>query len=223
MPDENAQLVLIGAGGFAREVLELIEDINLHGPQRPRLDVLGLLDDGDPDLGLLEPFGAPLLGPVSQLQSLPADIGYVIAVGDPATRKQLALELADRTAVTLVHPTALVGRQVHLGAGTIVCGNASVTTNVRTGSHVHVNINCTVGHDVVIGDYATLSPQTAISGGVVVGEGAFFGTGCAVNPRLTVGPWSVIGSLAAVVKDVERASTVAGVPARPLASRQVRP
>jgi len=213
------RLVIIGAGGFGREVLDVIEAINFDyastGTQP--FEVLGFLDDGEPDLMLLAAYGVAHLGPVAHLEQMPADVGYVIGIGSPEARAKIdgyCLSLS-RPSPVLVHPSATMGRKVELGPGTVICSHVSLTNHITLGRHVHVNINCTVGHDAALNDYVTLSPLVAISGNVTAHEGAFFGTGCDVNPGLTVGEYAVVGTGAAVVRDVAAGTTAVGVPARP--------
>ncbi len=93
----------------------------------------------------------------------------------------------------LVHPTAVLAREVFLGPGTMVAAHATFMNHVVTGRHVHVSVGCSIGHDVRLDDYVEVSPTTALSGYVTAGRAAFFGTGAKVNPGLTVGRglWSV--------------------------------
>jgi sugar O-acyltransferase (sialic acid O-acetyltransferase NeuD family) len=211
------RLVIIGAGGFGREVLDVIEAINLDSPsnETPPFEVIGFLADSTPENHLLEPYGVKHIGPISHLAELPEDVRYVIGIGDPAFRRKVDEQFQARSCPVLVHPSVTQGREVQLGPGTIVCSHVSLTNHIKMGRHVHVNINSTVGHDVTLGDYVTMSPLVAISGNVTAEAGAFFGTGCNVNPRLTVGEGAVVGTGAAVVRNVEAWTTVVGVPAKP--------
>lgn len=212
------RLVIIGAGGFGREVLDVVEAINFDYSTtgETAFEVLGFLDDGDPDTDLLKSYGVEHIGTVDHLAELPEDVGYVIAVGDPGVRRQIDERIEGRTSPVLVHPRAVLGqRDIELGPGTIVCANSCLTTNIRTGRHVHVNLSCTIGHDCRLGDYVTLSPLVAVSGGVTIKDSAFVGTGVSVNPGVTIGRGSVIGTNAAVIRDVRDGWTMLGVPARP--------
>jgi len=212
------RVVIIGAGGFGREVLDVIEAINLDQAAlgAARYDVLGFLADPAPDLGLLSAYGVPYLGSVTDLEGLPEDVGYVIAIGSPDVRRKIDEygQSLGRSSPVLVHPSATMGRQVELGPGTVICSHASLTNHITLGRHVHVNLNCTVGHDATLSDYVTLSPLVAISGNVSAEPGAFFGTGCKVNPGLSVGAMAVVGTGAAVIRDVAAGTTVVGVPAK---------
>ncbi len=211
------QLVVIGAGGFGREVVDVVEAINLErSTVGTAYEVLGFFDDGDADLALLEPYGLPHLGPVASVHDLPRDVAYVIGIGNPQVRARLDDQFMDeRPSVTLVHPDATVTRLAELGPGTVVCAGARITNHVTLGRHVHVNLNATIGHDARVSDYVTLSPLVALSGNVRAEARAFFGTGALVNPGLRVGEDAVVGTGAAVVREVESKTTVVGVPAKP--------
>ncbi|MEI4270683.1 acetyltransferase [Klenkia sp. LSe6-5] len=212
----TTRLVVIGAGGFGRETHDVVEAINDAGGSE-RFDVVGFVADGGGDVALVEERGVPFLGPVAALEGLADDIGYVIAIGDGGARRVID-SWADglgRRAVTLVHPSAVLGRhRVELGPGTVVCGGAHITTNVRAGRSTHVNLGATVGHDATLGDYATLSPNVSVSGNVTVGDEVALGTGCSIIPGVTIGARSVVGAGAAVISDIPTDSVAVGVPAR---------
>lgn len=210
------RLVVVGAGGHAREVLDLIDAINAD---RPQYDVVGLLADWEPDPAPLAVWELDWLGSIRRLEELDPDVAFVIGIGDSRARRDIDARISGRDSPVLVHPNATVGRAVALGPGSVVCSHVSITTNIRCGRHVHVNRGATIGHDTVLGDHATLSPGVSISGNVTVGDSAFLGTGAVVNPGLTVGAGATVGSGAVVIRDVDPGLTVVGVPARPLAGR----
>ena len=213
-------LVIIGAGGFGREVLELIRDIN---NATPAFEFLGFLDDGQTSSELLERVGARTLGPSSRLAEI--DASFVIAIGAAEPRRQIdALARSHgREAVAVIHPWATIGRDVEIGEGAVVAAGARLTTHVFVGRHAHVNINCTVGHDAIIEDFATLAGGVHLGGGCVIEEGASLGLGSVVLPNVRVGRGAVVGAGAVVVRDVAPGATVLGAVARPtLAARRVQ-
>lgn len=211
------RLVIIGAGGFGREVLDVIDAINFEWSTtgETKYDVLGFLDDGIPDSRLLAPYGVHHLGPVAMLDDMPIDVGYVIGIGSPQVRRKLDEQHAGRECPVLVHPSATMGRAVELGPGSVVCAGVRLTNNIRVGRHVHLNLNSTVGHDARLGDYVTVSPLVAISGYVTLEDEVMVGTGVTLNPGLSVGAGAVIGSGAAALRDVGPGVTAVGVPAKP--------
>lgn len=215
------RLVIIGAGGFGREVFDVVEAINFEYETKSavRFEVLGFLDDGKPDEARLSAYGVRNLGPVSHLEELPPDVGYVIAIGSSSVRRKIDVycQTLGRTSPVLVHPSATMGRKVELGPGTVVCSHVSMTNHIAVGRHVHLNLNSTVGHDVALGDYVTVFPGAAISGAVSLETEVMIGTGAAVIQGVTIGRGSVIGAAAGVIRDIPAGTTAVGVPAKPRA------
>lgn len=207
-------IVVIGAGGFGREVVDVVDAINAGSPDE-QFEVIGFLDDGDPDLAPLAHF-PDVIGAVIDLETLPENVGYVIGIGSPRVRRKIDLwaHSLGRTSPILVHPSAQVGRSVSIGPGVVVCANVSITNNIRIGRHVHVNLSCTIGHDAVLDDYVTLSPLVAVSGYVRIAEAVMVGTGATLNPQINVGAEAVLGSGAVALKDVPAGATAVGVPAK---------
>lgn len=215
-PSPLLPLVIVGAGGHGREVLDIVEAAN---QQRPMYDFLGFFDD-DPDGGdVLARRGITVLGPISQLAL--TDAMYVIGIGSPGTRRRVdaLATAAGRVAATLVHPKASIGSDVHLGPGAILAAGSSITTNVRVGRHVHLNVCATVAHDCRLGDYVSLSPGAHISGDVTLGDQVVLGTGAVVVQGCNIGAAVIVGAGAAVIADVGPAATVVGVPARAIEER----
>lgn len=208
-------IVIIGAGGFGREILDVLDAASPRWPGAASAKgFAGFLDDGQPDLARLGAIGAPFLGPSDLLAT--TDHRYLIGVGDSHVREALddRARAWGRQAAVAVHESATIGRGVTLGDGTVVCPHASITTNVVLGRHVHVNLQTTIGHDCRIGDHTTISPGVNISGEVVVGRRVLFGTNAAILPGITIGDDARVGAGAVVTRDVAPGTTVTGIPAR---------
>lgn len=210
-------IVVIGAGGFGREVLDVIEAINCT------LDVqtwnlLGVVDDSPAPINLtrLSARNVAYLGTVEDLIGKEARPQYVLGIGSPALRMAIVedLDAAGFRAATLIDPEASVGSRCVVGEGTVVLPGARVTTNVQIGRHVHLNPNVTIGHDTVLRDFVSVNPAASVSGDCVVETGALIGVGAVVLNQLTVGAGAIVGGAACVVKDVQAKAVVRGVPAR---------
>lgn len=213
-------IVIVGAGGFGREVLAIIRDINEAaeaGGSDAVYDFLGFIDDGEPNMERIHRLGVVHKGGMNFINALPQGCQYVIGIGSGEVRKQLSVrcDSAGLQAATLVAPTAYIGPDVRLSPGAVVCAHASLTTNIEVGQHVHINLNSTVGHDAVLEAFSTVNPLSAVSGDVTVGECSMIGTNSAVNQGIRIGRGSLVASGSAVIKDVADKTLVAGVPAVP--------
>ena len=213
-------IVIVGTGGSARETLVLLRDIQRATPGV--WEFRGFVAPHEPEPGLLERLGARFLGdPTSALGDNPdaASWCFVVGIGNPLYRRTMDATMSGLglEATTLVHPTALIGDDVTVGAGTTICAYSVLTTNVRIGVSAQINIGCVVAHDARIGDYVTLSQGVNIAGDVTIGDDATLHTQAIVDRGRTIGAGAIIASGAIVTRDIQPGVTAFGVPARPKA------
>jgi sugar O-acyltransferase (sialic acid O-acetyltransferase NeuD family) len=211
----STPLVIIGCGGFGREVHDVVDAIN---EVNPTWNLLGYLDDGPEhvNVSLVESRGSKVLGGTDWLLTAGREVQFVIGIGTGKVRRAIdeRLSSAGFTAATLVHPTATQGHDVRIGEGSVICAGVRSTTHVTLGRHVHLNLNTTVGHDCILEDYVTVNPLVAISGWVTIGTETMLGTHSAILQNLTLGERCVVGAGSCVVKNVPSDVVVKGVPAR---------
>lgn len=192
--------VLIGAGGFAREIRAHMQDYSMKC----------FVDD--------EYYyeNAEHIYPLSEFD--PVKYEALIAIGDPKQRYDMVQKLPKTTKYfTFVHPSALLlGNDIEVGEGSIICAGSIITTNVKLGAHAHINLNTTIGHDCEIGNYFTTAPGVNISGNCKIYDCVYVGTNAAIRQKITVHSLSTIGLNAGVVKDIEDTGTYTGVPAKKL-------
>jgi sugar O-acyltransferase (sialic acid O-acetyltransferase NeuD family) len=205
-------LVILGAGGFAREVAWLVADINKAQPGRWNL--IGFWEHETERIGQVMN-GASIIGFDSVRQHIPG-LYAVAAIGNPKIRERAVREAEDIGCrfAPIIHPSAQYDpATVTIGHGTIICAGNILTVNIVIGAHVIVNLDCTIGHDIVMDDYVTLSPGCHLSGYTTIRRGAFLGTGAVTVEKCEIGARSVIGAGAVVVRDIPHDVTAVGVPA----------
>lgn len=204
---------MIGAGGHARELLDVVAAINAEAPT---WDVVGLLADGEAHPELAARRGFEIIGGVDRLAGIEAH--YVIGIGSSKARAAVASKLQTLSCrpATLVHPAAVVGSDVELGAGCCVAAGAVVTTNVVLGEHTHLNVGASVSHDSRLGRCCTVGPGARVAGWVTLGDAVDLGIGAVCRDRVAIGDRTIVGAGAVVVSDLAADVTAAGVPARPI-------
>ena len=212
---DGPRIVIVGAGGFGREVLDVLRAMD---PDQSQFEFVGFVAEDKPDPDLLARIDASWLGTPSAFLSAPTASCYVIGIASPPARERLAeqFDAAGIEPTTLIHPTATLGRDVVLGAGSVMAAGSSVTTNIRVGRHVHLDRHVTVGHDCIIGDFVTIHPGVVLSGGVTIDSCTLLGTTSCIMPGRSLVSDVIVGAGALVTRDVAVGSTVVGIPARPL-------
>jgi acetyltransferase EpsM len=199
-----ANVILIGMGGHSKVVADIA--------RRCGHEILGFLDDREPQ----QP--NPLyLGPVAAAATVAcgADTQLAVAIGDNAIRQKIVQSLRGfpLSFATLVDPSAILGSNVQIGAGSVVMPGAILNADAQVGCHAIINTAATVDHDGAVGDFAHLSPGVHLAGAVQVGAGAHLGTGALAIPGVRIGAWATIGAGAAVIRDIPEAAVAVGVPA----------
>lgn len=188
--------VIIGAGGFAREVQAEVN--KQYG------NVLKMYVD--------DQYWSEGLYKISEFN--PETQSALIAVGNPTDKKTLLSKLPeDTTFWNYISPRAYVG-DFKMGTGNFICAGVIITTNVVIGNHVHLNLLTTVGHDAVIGDFVTTAPNVNINGNVTIGNNVYLGTKSCIREKLSICDNVVLGMNAGVVNNIEESGVYIGTPVK---------
>jgi len=206
------KVVIIGAGGFGREVLDIFIAENKVSQ---KWEVLGFVDE-NPKLHGQILNGYPVLGSFNWFKTINSkEVKVVVAIGDNEVKKRVVDKAKDQGLMfcNIVHPAVIMTPFVSMGEGVIITAGVILTNQIRIGNHVIINLDVTIGHDTIIEDFVNLNPGVHINGNNKIGEGAYIGSGAVTIQGVTIGEWSIVGAGAVVIKDVPDRVVAIGVPA----------
>jgi len=206
-------LIIVGAGGFGRELLSFISQ---HNYERDDWVFAGFLDDNPNNL---EPFGLSHYW-LDHIQShVPSnEYVYLIAVAHPGSRETIFTKLnnAGASFINYFSNSAVIGTRVQIGVSCIVLHNSIISTDSLIGDAVIINSFCSVGHDTKISSFVTLSGHCDVTGGVSIGKGAFLASSVSIAPKKKIGENASVGIGSVIIKNVKANTTVFGNPAKAL-------
>lgn len=209
------RIVMVGASGFGREALDVLEAMQAAGAD---LEIAGVIDDRPAEINLerLQDRGVAYLGTITDWLAGPHEEAYLLGIGSPTVRRILVdkLDAQGCRPFTAIHPNASIGSRAAIAEGVVVCAGAVISTNVRLERHVHVNPNATIGHDSILREFVSVNPAAVISGEVIIEPGVLIGAQALVLQQLTVGADTTVGAASLVTKDVPPDVIVKGVPGR---------
>ena len=203
-------LYIVGAGGFGREVYGWLHDMG----NTPDWKFSGFLDDNPDALKGLD-YAEGVVAPATDFQVNAKQL-FVCGIGDVQTKIKLCQLLLDQGAVflTVIHPTAVIGKNVRLGHGVVLCPGVVLTSDIEVGAMTMINCQSSAGHDVRIGDWCTISAHCDLTGHTQLGRGVFMGSGARIIPGKSVGDHAVVGAGSVVIRSVANKQKVFGNPAR---------
>jgi sugar O-acyltransferase (sialic acid O-acetyltransferase NeuD family) len=192
-------IYIYGAGGHARVIVEMCEDLDLE-IRRIYVD---------------HPQGEAFLGyPVNSWNADGAlGLGGIIAIGDNTGRCKVALKVGG-TFARVFHPNAFISRRANISEGCVAMSGTTIHGGTSIGHHCIVNTHASVDHDCFLGDFVHIAPHAALCGHVSVGTGTLVGAGSVIIPGVTIGSWVTIGAGAVIRKDVPDGALVVGNPGR---------
>jgi len=214
------KIVIWGAAGHAKVVADIL--------RQTEFDVVGFLDDTNPDRRGESFCEATVLGDANQLQKI-YESGVrkaIVAFGDNMRRLAVGELLEERgfELITAIHPSAVIALDALIGPGSMVAAGAVVCPGTEIGRCGILNTAATVDHDCTIADGAHIGPGAHIAGYVEVGRCVWIGIGATIIDRKRIGAWSIVGAGAVVIEDVPDRVLVAGVPAKIIKSvKETRP
>lgn len=209
------RILIVGAGGFGREVFNWLRD---HPDYGKVWQIAGFLDDKADALTNYN-YSPGVIGSVKDYKSEPGDL-LVLGLALPKVKKAVVEHLLSLGGefFSFIHPSVIMGGNVKIGRGTVICPGAVLTSDISIGDYVTFNCCSSIGHDASLANFVTLSGHCDITGFCQVAEGAFFGSHACMIPRTKVGAWSTVGAGSTVIINVPANTTVFGSPAKKLIS-----
>ena len=208
-------LVILGTGGNAYDILDVVEAINAAAPT---WDVAGFLDDARPP-GTRH-LDLEVLGPLREAARL-RDYTFINAIGSYKSFRRLpeilaSTGLAVEQFATLVHPVTSISARAKIGRGVVANYGVAIGGGAAIGDHVTLCPGCIIGHDTRISDHSILAPGAVVSGSVSIHRNCYIGARAVIRQGLGIGERSLVGMGAVVVQEVAAEMIVVGNPARPL-------
>jgi sugar O-acyltransferase (sialic acid O-acetyltransferase NeuD family) len=202
-------MLIVGAGGFAKQLLEIFEQLG-------QLNKVMLFDDYTEPLRK-SLYDLPILHSLGEVEQLfKHDNRFILGVGNPQKRYEISQKFSrlNGELTTLISPRTNISHiNITIGKGVTILTNSIIENGVKIGEGCLINIGAYITHDVQIGEYTEISPGVKISGGCSVGRLCFLGTGSILIPKVQIGESSVVAAGAVVTENVPPGVMVAGVPA----------
>ncbi len=195
------RLAIIGASGHGKVVADIAKN---NGYTE-----IVFLDDNE---NIAECGEYPVVGRSADVSGMDADV--VAAIGNAEIRKRIQDSIDESRMATLIHPDAVVAKDVKLGAGTVVMAGAVINPGTTIGRGCIINTSSSIDHDCVVGDYVHVSVGAHIAGTCVIGEKTWIGAGATVSNNVNICGNCMIGAGTVVIQDIEKAGTYVGVPAK---------
>ncbi len=208
------EVILVAAGGLAREVKAAIE-------AGSTCRIIGFLDDKVELHGVIID-GVAVLGGIDVAVKY-ADAKFVVCAGSGTSRQSIVSRMTDAGIgsdryFSVVHPSVGIPGSCHVGVGAVILAQVVLTANVTVGDHVVVMPHAVMTHDTIVEDFVTLCSGVLLGGGVKIGRAAYLGMGSSIREGVRVGELGVLGMGAVLLVDLPANEVWIGVPAKPMIS-----
>ncbi|MAZ30962.1 MAG: transferase [Flavobacteriales bacterium] len=201
-------IVIVGSGGFAKEVKFLLKEINRFSE---KWNFIGYIDKSSRD-------NEEVIGDDNYVLNSEKELHLAFGIGDPILIAKLSKVFAQSEKVkfpNLIHPNVIGDWQnIEMGMGNIICASNTLTTDITIGNFNILNLACTVGHDARIGSWNVINPTVNISGGVEIGNGCLIGTGAQILQNLEISDKVLLGAGSVLTKSTYGSGTYFGIPAK---------
>jgi len=202
----NNKLLIIGASGHGKVIAEIALQMN-------RYKNIVFLDD---DINIKTTMGIAVVGRISDAIKYVNECDIIVGIGNNEIREKVQkyVEVIGARIPILAHPSAIISKNVKIGAGTVIMAGAVVNCCSEIGRGCIINTGATIDHESVIGNYVHLSPGVHLAGAVSVGHNTWLGIGSIVKNNIGITEGCIVGAGSVVIKSITEPGTYVGVPAR---------
>lgn len=200
-------MVIIGAKGHAKEVLDLFQE-------REREEDLHFFDNvtETKDARLLN---FPLVKNLDDLEEIfLSDSRFVLGLGGTGRRQKLVHQLLEigGELTSVISLSAKISRNSSVGAGVNIMALSSISGDAVVEEGVLVHSCASIHHDSFVGEYSEISPGARILGYCNIGKRCSIGSNAVILPGVSITDDVIIGAGAVVTKDITEQGIYAGTP-----------
>lgn len=206
-------LIIVGAGGHAKEIAFLIDRTNQY-------NLIGFVDDNQESWDKTI-CGKKVLGSSQILLSYSNEIAVVIGIANPLIKKKMYNDLKQNHNLffpNIIDSTALVGIEIKMGIGNILMPYTTYTSDITIGDFNMFNINTTIGHDTMIENFNSFFPNVNVSGNVHIGNCNQFGVGTKIIQSISIGNGNIVGAGSVIIRNINNCTKNVGVPTKTIES-----
>lgn len=196
------RLIIIGASGHGK----VISDIAIKNGYK---DIV-FLDDNE---NIKSCAGFIVAGKVEEFNKM-MDSDFIVAIGNAKIRRKIQNKIPRANVITLIHPNAVIGKDVEIGCGTVVMAGAVINSGATIGTGCIINTSCSVDHDCKIDDFVHISVGSHVAGTVSIGKDTWIGAGAVISNNIQICKNCIIGAGGVVIEDIYEPGIYIGTPVK---------
>lgn len=206
------ELYIVGTGGLAREVSDMLRVSNMKIHKFCGFIAENNSNIGD-SIGHNQVVGSDTCLPFNNQE----EVSLIIGIGRTKLRSKAGefyRQFKNCFFPNVVHESAVVSSRFRCGYGNLILHQAFISTDVEVGNFNLFNWFSSVGHDVKIGSGCVINPHSHLSGYSKLGDDILIGAGASVLENCSITSNTLVGAGAVVTKNIFEPGTYVGTPAR---------
>ena len=209
------KLFIIGSSGHAKVIIDIIV-------KEKKYEIVGLVDDfkkvGE------EVLNYKVLGGIRDVDKLAKKYktdNIIVGVGDNFSRYEIVNKLKKYSFVKAIHPSAQIGLNVKISAGTVVMAGTNISSCSKIGKHCILNTNSSIDHDSIMEDFSSLAPGVTTGGNVKIGKLSALCLGANIINNIQIGKNTVVGAGSCVLEEIGKNALAYGIPCKVISNRKL--